>query len=171
MDVTARPVSKQKSLITADQDHAEEQLEQWAKIWQANPQNQTEQGKVDEPASTRASWIAGVTRERIQDYRRVINTFKTNTAVAYDNLSPRAFQNVSDETLAELIAFFDRCEWEGRWPDAWRDVTMVMIPKTEPYKWRLIAMLCTCYRIWARRAGEDVSRWITTLDRDQSICG
>ena len=42
---------------------------------------------------------------------------------------------------------------------------MVMIPKAEAYKWRLIAMLCTMYRVWARRAGEDVSVWMKGLNR------
>ena len=37
--------------------------------------------------------------------------------------------------------------------------TMVMIPKTEENKWRLIAILATPYRVWARRAGELVSIW------------
>ena len=34
-----------------------------------------------------------------------------------------------------------------------------MIPKAEEDKWRLIAILATPYRIWARRAGEMVSIW------------
>ena len=43
---------------------------------------------------------------------------------------------------------------------------MVMIPKAQVGKWRLIAMLVTPYRVWARAAGEDVSRWMSSLDRD-----
>ena len=43
---------------------------------------------------------------------------------------------------------------------------MVMIPKAEAFKWRLIAMLVTPYRIWARSAGEDVSKWMSSLKRD-----
>ena len=43
---------------------------------------------------------------------------------------------------------------------------MVMIPKAQVGKWRLIAMLVTPYRIWARGAGEDVSRWMASLDRE-----
>ena len=34
-DVLARPVSKQKSTTTADQEHADEQIDQWAKVWDA----------------------------------------------------------------------------------------------------------------------------------------
>ena len=41
--------------------------------------------------------------------------------------------------------------------------TMVMIPKTEEGKWRLIAILVAPYRIWARRAGEDVSLWAESM--------
>jgi len=165
-DVVARPVSRSKFFTTADQDHAEEQMDQWAKIWKANPHDQQIGYNQDGALGTRSQWLDKVTRERIADYRRVISTFKTNTAVAYDNLSPRALQHVSDDALRELIALFDRCEYEKRWPEKWRDIIMVMIPKAEAYKWRLIAMLCTYYRIWARRTGEDVSRWMATLDRD-----
>ena len=43
---------------------------------------------------------------------------------------------------------------------------MVMIPKAEAFKWRLIAMLVTPYRVWARVASEDVSSWMKQLDRD-----
>ena len=42
---------------------------------------------------------------------------------------------------------------------------MVMIPKSEAYKWRLIAMLCTLCRVWAGRGGEDVSTWMKSLKR------
>ena len=73
--------------------------------------------------------------------------------------------NLDDGTMAELIALFDRCEAEGRWPQEWLYAAMVMIPKTEAYKWRLVAMLCTNYRVWARRAGEDASRWMAKLNK------
>ena len=47
----------------------------------------------------------------------------------------------------------------------WRVATLVMIPKAEAFKWRLIAMLVTPYRVWARMAGEDVSRWMAALNK------
>ena len=43
---------------------------------------------------------------------------------------------------------------------------MVMIPKAEQYKWRLIAILVTPYRVWARKNGETVSSWMKGLQRD-----
>ena len=43
---------------------------------------------------------------------------------------------------------------------------MVMLPKAEAFKWRLIAMLVTPYRVWARVAGEDVSTWMKKLRKD-----
>ena len=52
-----------------------------------------------------------------------------------------------------------------RWPEAWRHAIMVMIPKAVADKWRLIAMLVTPYRVWARRAGEDVSKWSEKMQR------
>ena len=102
----------------------------------------------DPIVSMTKDWIENVTQARIDDYRRVIATFKTATAVAYDNIAPRAMLALDDPVIAELIALYDRCEHEGRWPDSWRYATMVMMPKAEEaYRWRLIAMLCTTYRI------------------------
>ena len=89
--------------------------------------------------------------------RRIIGSFSSSTAVAYDNLAPRVLDELSDDILAEIIAIFDRCEAEGMWPDDRRAATMVMIPKAAAYKWRRIAMLCTLYGIWARAAGEDLT--------------
>ena len=43
---------------------------------------------------------------------------------------------------------------------------MVMISKAEQFKWRLIALLVTPYRIWARDAGRKISAWTTGLKRD-----
>ena len=122
-----------------------------------------EGGLNEKHMSAPSEWLSNVTIDRIDDYRRIICTFKGTTAVAFDNIAPRAMAAVDDQTLKEITALFDRCEHEETWPTTWRIATMVMIPKTEAYKWRLIAMLCTSYRIWARRAGEDASRWMSSL--------
>ena len=65
-----------------------------------------------------------------------------------------------------LIRFFKRSEASGDWPVQWKDAVMVMIPKAEQFKWRLIALLVTPYRIWARDAGRKISAWTTGLKRD-----
>ena len=75
-------------------------------------------------------------------------------------------EHLDDDILKELIVFFKRVEAEGEWPQAWRVATMVMIPKSEAFKWRLLAILVTPYRIWARAAGEDVSVWMSSLNGD-----
>ena len=85
--------------------------------------------------------------------------------MAHDKLAPSTLEHLDDETLVELIRLFKRCEEIGRWLDIWRIATMVMIPKAEAFKWRLIAMLVTPYRIWARVASEDVSSWMKQLNR------
>ena len=43
---------------------------------------------------------------------------------------------------------------------------MVMIPKAKHGTYRLIALLCAPYRAWAKQAGQDVSAWMHSLDRD-----
>ena len=102
----------------------------------------------------------------LDKFKRIIRSFSYNTAVAHDKLPPRMLEHLDDETLKELILFYKRVEHVGSWPQAWRVATMVMIPKAEAFKWRLIAMLVTPYRIWARAAGEDVSAWMSErLDR------
>ena len=62
--------------------------------------------------SSPSEWLNNVTTDRINDYRRIIGTFKGTTAVAFDNIAPRAMAAVEDQTLKEIIALFDRCEHE-----------------------------------------------------------
>ena len=100
-----------------------------------------------------------VSRAEIDDFRGIMRSFKSNTAVAFDNLRPHQVAYLSDEAIIELIKLYKRCEILQRWPQIWKTSTMVMIPKAEEDKWRLIAILATPYRIWARRAGEMVSIW------------
>ena len=64
-------------------------------------------------------WVDGVSMARVEDYRRIISTFKSTTAVAFDNLAPRALNMLSDATIREIIALYNRCEHEERWPDKW----------------------------------------------------
>ena len=167
----ARPTDKDPN-TTAEQAHADEKISEWKAIWGASEFPVEDEDVPQEmiKCCTRVStnyWMTRhITKSEIDNLRRIISSFNGNTAVAYDNLSPRALANLSDTAIAHLLRMYKRCEAEGRWPTAWRMATMVMIPKSEIGKWRLIAMLVTPYRVWARAAGEDVSRWMASLDRE-----
>ena len=84
-----------------------------------------------------------IEKQELNKFKRVIRSFSWGTAMAHDKMQPRIMEHLDDDTLKELIAFYKRVEDEGEWPDSWRIATMVMIPKTEAFKWRLIAMLVT----------------------------
>ena len=92
-------------------------------------------------------------------------SFSSSTATAHDKLPPRILEHLDDGTIREILLLFKRAEHEGRWPEQWRVATLVMIPKAEAYKWRLIAMLVTPYRVWARMEGEKVFVWMSSLKR------
>ena len=169
-ETTARPVSKMKLGTTENQHHADKQIEVWSKIWKVDVDKElvllgTSQSSPNySQANTFIPPI--ISRSELDRFKRIIKSFSSGTAVAHDKLPPRIMEHLDDETLEELIVFYKRVEAEGTWPQAWRIATMVMIPKAEAFKWRLIAMLVTPYRIWARAAGEDVSVWMSSLNRD-----
>ena len=48
---------------------------------------------------------------------------------------------------------------------------MVMIPKQKHSTFRLISMLCAVYRLWARQAGKEVSKWMHSLKREWTAFG
>ena len=119
------------------------------------------------PSSPRDAFIPPVTsKHELEKFKRIIRSFSYGTAMAHDRLPPRVMEHLDDETLKELIVLYKRVEHQGGWPNSWRIATMVMLPKAEAFKWRLIAMLVIPYRIWVRAAGEDVSVWMSSLDRD-----
>ena len=114
VDTVARHVSKCKSDTTADHDQADHQIGKWAKIWRAeqihnemNPPKATYRLVV----AARIQWKERVADTRIKDYRCIIGTFKSTTAVTYDNVAPRALA-LSDSIIIETILLFDRCEHE-----------------------------------------------------------
>ena len=199
----ARLVFKKRMDTTEDQHHADEQINQWARIWNASVYNgehvnvlfwkQREEGAVRKSQCADSNPPTGhnqttnkhpprflqhvkmqqlktsarhVAVEELQKFKRIIRTFSKTIAVAHDKLPPKIIKRFDDETLAELIELFRRCDEMGKWLAAWREATMVMIPKSEEFKWRVIAMLVTSYRVWAKAASEEASDWMRSLKRE-----
>ena len=167
-DVISRAVETKCGITTTNQAHADEQIGIWEKHWEVgNHEDDTDW--VDDHIDY-TEWREP-TQHEIDDVRDTCRSFKMNTAVAYDNLRPKQCAQLTDKALAELIKLYWRCEALGRWPDIWRMATMVMIPKAEEGKWRLIAMLVAPYRIWARHCNKIIAKWIRTLDRSWTAYG
>ena len=94
-----------------------------------------------------------VTDNDVQRFRTILRTFRYKAATAHDKIPSRILNELEDYTLRHFICLYKRCEASGDWPSQWKDATMIMIPKAEQFKWRLIALLVTPYRVWAREAG------------------
>ena len=131
-DVLARPVDKGTITITGDQAQADKQIAEWSKVWQAT--DHLDPGfTISTPTR---DYIAPevISKDEIAAYRKTISCLKADTAVSYDNLSPKSLRHLGDETLAELIIFYRRCENEQRWPSQWRNAILVMIPEAAQHK-------------------------------------
>ena len=143
-DTIARAVQTKEGITTSNQTLADEQITIWAGHWNVGKipcyVERTTNDNTD-PA------MINVTKKEIDDYNRIMRSFKPTTAVAYENLRPHQMAYLTDEAIAELITLFKRCALLRRWPLIWAMAAMVMLPKAEEGKWRLIAILTTPYRM------------------------
>ena len=154
---------------TEDQHHADEQIHEWAKVWGAQVSNEpyiTVNARDKDTVKWGYYIPPTISREDINRFRRIVASFSKGTATAHDKLPLGIMEHLDDTTLIDLLQLYRRAEHEQKWPTEWLIVTLVMIPKAEAFKWRLIAMLVTPYRIWARIAGEDVSKWMVSPKKD-----
>ena len=168
-----RPVAKDKMDTTENHHHADHQITDWAKVWGSkiddDPQSNTlewTRTKVSPSRKDASFHPPAVSANEVARFKAIIRSFNRNTAMAHDRIPPRIIDDVGDSTLSFLIQLFKRCEECGDWPVQWKDAITVMIPKAEQFKWRLIALLVTPHRIWARVASERASAWMKSLSRD-----
>ena len=105
-DTMARPVSKKMNCSTEDQDHANEQIRQWAKVWDAEVDDGTHlnadawRNKSISPNMKNTHFIKyTVTKQEINRFRTIICSFSAYTAQAHDKLSPKLLDHIDDETL------------------------------------------------------------------------
>ena len=164
-DVIARAVKTKEGVTTTNQALADEQIRIWESHWEVGQHPPIAEEVTVDPDYTDYTLWREPTKEEIDELRKTIQSFKVNTAVAYDNLRPKQVAWLSDTAISELIKLYWRCEHTGQWPSMWRNATMVMLPKADPGKWRLIAILPTPYRIWARHANRVIAQWIRDQDR------
>ena len=99
-----------------------------------------------------------VTQMEVHEMRAGTRSFKKP--------KPYEVAETSDEAMQQLILFFKRCEREGGWPQEWGHPCLVCIPKEKEGEFRLIALLHMAYRIWAKAAARQVSRWMGEISRE-----
>ena len=157
-------VTTTKGVTSTDQANADHQREIWKKVWDGSdkPITQDEQRWV----GIYENQSHEVTQKEIEDFRSIVKRFKKHTAMSFDNLKPHLLGQLSDEALRQLISLYKRAEDEGRWPEQWKLAIMIMIPKAKHGTYRLIALLCAPYRAWAKQAGQAVSRWMYSFNRE-----
>ena len=156
---------------STDQANANAQRKKWKRIWGGTDKEAKQISNdmpLEVPAYTNAEPYAHnrTTKSEIDDYRCAIRSFKKHTAMSHDNTKPHDFAHLTDEALAAFIDLYRRCEREGKWPEAWRQPCLVCIPKEKEGEFRLIALLNVAYRIWAKEAAREVSKWMANLERD-----
>ena len=155
--------------VSTDQANADAQRRKWTKIWDAHKTPRARiaekmKGGEDDPGRNRARQTP--MRERVDALRATVRAFKRHTAMSHDATKPHLLGEVTDEALEHLIRLYDRCEDEGKWPEAWRHPCLVCIPKEKEGDFRLIALLHFAYRAWAKEAAREVSEWMANLGYD-----
>ena len=132
---------------------AEECLEGWAKIWGA--EEQEEQLEFEDWASGGLSVITG---ERL---RRTISRFRERTGVGMCGWHPRDWDKLGDEGLETLAELLQLAEAVGRWPGSQQCTAMIRIGKEggAPNDYRLIGMMTTLYRVWAKLRRQECMEW------------
>ena len=79
-----------------------------------------------------------------------------------DAIQPRALLRLSDEALDALCRLLMAIELHGEWPEAIRDILIVLLPKSDGGR-RPIGLLPTVVRVWMRARGPVVRAWRASL--------
>ena len=82
-------------------------------------------------------------------FREALFTFPTGTGLGWDGIHPRALLRLPDDMLLQWLAFYLKCEREGKWPAAVGVVVVVLLPKPDG-GFRPIGLLPKDPRIWMR---------------------
>ncbi len=135
------------------QDIVDADMDEWEKIWTRSPAAtapwRISNGIRQQRRPARPSALA---------MRKASRSFRAETAIGCDGVSPRAFSWLSDALLAALGDFMMMIEAAGCWP---RQVTMAMmrlIPKSAGGR-RPIGVLASLVRWWERVRQPEVQQW------------
>eukprot|EP00959_Pyramimonas_sp_CCMP1952_P197201 4123896-Pyramimonas_sp.AAC.1 len=91
--------------------------------------------------------------------REALLTFSWRTAVGQSRLHPRALWFTSDAALDCVAHLFMRCEEMLTWPPSRIVNVMVRLPKPDGTGCRLITLVSTLLRVWARVRRPMSRRW------------
>ena len=151
-----------------DQVAVEKEAAAWSELWRS--QNDYSDPFLNEEYKERARKEADdLPRLSVQDIRLAAKSFPIHTGLGIDNVSPRAFDRLSDEALQAIINVLHECERSGLWGECNTGVLTVMLPKPDGGV-RPIGLLPTFIRIWSR-ARTSVAREWETKNANPSLFG
>ena len=130
-------------------DVANECMDEWRGIWEGgNPPAVEELWWDDEPLPA----------VRAEDIKESLKEFKKGTGVGLCNWNPRDWGKISDEGLEVLAKLLNRIEEEVCWPKSVLNTVLVRLPKQESGH-RLIGLMGTLYRVWAKVRRQYCQSW------------
>ena len=139
----------------APQDIVRADFEEWKGVWDSL------QDKAGAPWRGAQSHKEGWGRLRkitIAQFRRVARSFKSNTGVGIDGVSPHQFAWLSDDLVHCTLQLFEEIELECSWPEQIATAMIHLIPKEAGGR-RPIAIIASLVRIWVKCRRDEVREW------------
>ena len=131
---------------------ANREMDKWTRIWQKH-------GECLDPCELIPTWDEGLPDCSVQGIRESASLFPQDTGLGVDRLPPKLLATASDESLIALRQIYKAVEAAGCWPEGVLQAIMVSRAK-DSGGYRLIAMLPTLYRVWARLRLGITAQWL-----------
>ena len=102
--------------------------------------------------------------------RKAAATMGDATAAGADQWSPKELKRLPPEAWTQLAEILERVELDATWPQQMQRIWLAILAKTslagKPDKIRPIAILPSCYRLWAKARFQQIRPWLETVLAD-----
>ena len=145
----------------------EDQLYKWARKWEASERafvynwKTWHEGENDRDSNFQLVTPSPLDAERLTE---AAASFRTTTASTYDGFHVSHFRILGTEAMSALAEILNCVEQVGSWPSQIRTTTMPLLPKAKS-GFRVIGIIPSVVRLWAKARREVADRWEAASDR------
>ena len=148
-DVDQYEPMENDEVLLNEQGEVEMIADKWASLWKEHG------ASFQPPAGDLGDALRPLTAN---DIREVARSFPVSTCLGADNIAPRALLMLPEARLHELARLLNKCEEQGRWPEACELVLIVLLPKPDGGR-RPIGLFPTTIRVWMRARAQSLREW------------
>ena len=110
-----------------------------------------------------------------EDLEETLQDLK-ETAAGLDQWAPADLKMCSHEALRYLAKMLNKIEGKGTWPSQMRTARAAFLPKDEedplePESYRVLLMLPSIYRIWAKTRLRHMTPWVVDWQLEEMFSG